>query len=100
MSTRLQAPALAALLAFAAIAPGPALARRATASHHALEHAHQPYHAYGYVHQTDPYGRYSSEFYPRMIPAPQSGRPFETDPDPLIRFEMNRDDRDRRLGGP
>jgi hypothetical protein len=89
MSTRLQAPALAALLAFAAIAPGPALARRATASHH----------AYGYVHQTDPYGRYPSELYPRM-PAPQAGRPFETDPDPRIRFEMNRDDRDRRLGGP
>jgi hypothetical protein len=25
-----------------------------------------------------------------------SGRWFETDPDPRIRFEMNRDDRDRR----
>ena len=27
------------------------------------------------------------------------GRPFETDPDPNIRFEMNRDDFDRRHGG-
>jgi hypothetical protein len=27
------------------------------------------------------------------------GRRFETDPDPRIRFEMNRDDRDRRSGG-
>ena len=27
------------------------------------------------------------------------GRWFETDPDPHIRFEMNRDDRDRRSGG-
>jgi hypothetical protein len=26
------------------------------------------------------------------------GRPFETDPDPNIRFEMNRDDFDRRHG--
>ena len=26
-------------------------------------------------------------------------RPFETDPDPNVRFEMNRDDRDRRAGG-
>jgi hypothetical protein len=26
------------------------------------------------------------------------GRPFETDPDPKIRFEMNRDDFDRRHG--
>jgi hypothetical protein len=27
------------------------------------------------------------------------GRPFETDPDPNIRFEMNRDDFDRRHNG-
>jgi hypothetical protein len=27
------------------------------------------------------------------------GRPFETDPDPNIRFEMNRDDFDRRHSG-
>ena len=31
--------------------------------------------------------------------APTRGRPFETDPDPNIRFEMNRDDFDRRRGG-
>jgi hypothetical protein len=34
------------------------------------------------------------------MPAVNSrGRWFETDPDPGIRFEMNRDDRDRRSGG-
>ena len=27
------------------------------------------------------------------------GRWFETDPDPRIQFEMNRDDRDRHSGG-
>ena len=33
-------------------------------------------------------------------PAVRSGgRWLETDPDPRIRFEMNRDDRDRRSGG-
>jgi hypothetical protein len=33
------------------------------------------------------------------MPAVNSGgRRFETDPDPRIRFEMNRDDRDRRAG--
>ena len=31
--------------------------------------------------------------------ANSGGRWFETDPDPGIRFEMNRDDRDRRSGG-
>ena len=31
--------------------------------------------------------------------ARSGGRWFETDPDPRIRFEMNRDDRDRRSGG-
>jgi len=34
------------------------------------------------------------------VPAVRSGGHwFETDPDPRIRFEMNRDDRDRRSGG-
>ena len=33
------------------------------------------------------------------VPAVRSnGRWLETDPDPRIRFEMNRDDRDRRAG--
>jgi hypothetical protein len=38
---------------------------------------------------------------PGGIPTPAvhpGGRWFETDPDPRIRFEMNRDDRDRRVG--
>jgi hypothetical protein len=29
---------------------------------------------------------------------PPRGRPFETDPDPNVRFELNRDDFDRRHG--
>jgi hypothetical protein len=36
---------------------------------------------------------------PEVFPGPavrSRGRWFETDPDPRIRFEMNRDDRDRR----
>ena len=36
---------------------------------------------------------------PDFFPAPAArsgGRWFETDPDPRVRFEMNRDDRDRR----
>ena len=36
---------------------------------------------------------------PDVFPGPavrSGGRWFETDPDPRIRFEMNRDDRDRR----
>ena len=37
-----------------------------------------------------------------VFPGPavrSGGRWLETDPDPRIRFEMNRDDRDRRSGG-
>jgi hypothetical protein len=88
MSTRLQAPALAVLLVLAAIAPGPALAQCRTTSHH----------AYGYAYQSYPPGAHASAPAP-WISAPPAGRPFQTDPDPHIRFEMNRDDHDRRLGG-
>jgi hypothetical protein len=35
---------------------------------------------------------------PATVVAPR-GRPFETDPDPSVRFEMNRDDFDRRHSG-
>jgi hypothetical protein len=45
---------------------------------------------------SDAYG--SSGGVPAMMTPPR-GRPFETDPDPNIRFEMNRDDFDRRRGG-
>ena len=42
----------------------------------------------------------ATEFGGFATPAVNSGgRWFETDPDPRIRFEMNRDDRDRRSGG-
>ena len=42
----------------------------------------------------------ATEFGGFPTPAVNSGgHLFETDPDPRIRFEMNRDDRDRRSGG-
>jgi hypothetical protein len=88
MSTRLQMPALAVLLALAAIAPGPALAQRLTTSHQ----------VYGYAQQPHPPGAHASAAIP-LNSAPRAGRFFETDPDPRIRFEMNRDNYDHRLGG-
>jgi hypothetical protein len=89
MSTRLQVSALTVLLAFAAIAPGPALAKRMTASHH---------HARTYAYQPNPSGTRPSAAAPG-ISASRSGRWLETDPDSRIRFEMNRDNFDHRLGG-
>jgi hypothetical protein len=88
MSTRLHVPALAMSLALAAIAPWPALAKSLTTSHQ----------AYASAHQSPPPGANAAAAIP-LNSVRQTGRPFETDPDPRIRFEMNRDDRDRRLGG-
>jgi hypothetical protein len=106
MSSKLPAPALAALLTLAAIAPQPALAKRDGAPHHTYRHGYGYRYGYGYLYQPQfydlnkgfPPGFGASSPIPRTEPRP--GRPFETDPDPHIRFEMNRDDRDRRLGGP
>jgi hypothetical protein len=95
MSSKLPAPALAALLMLAAITPEPALAKRHATSHRAYPHG------YAYQPQADDLNRGippgGSSPLSRLAPRP--GRPFETDPDLRIRFEMNRDDRDRRLGG-
>jgi hypothetical protein len=103
MSSKLTAPALAALI-LAAIAPEPALAKRHSVPHHAHKHGY----GYGYGSLSQPQSNDlnrgfspaagASSAFPRLAPRP--GRPFETDPDPHIRFEMNRDDNDRRLGGP
>jgi hypothetical protein len=46
-----------------------------------------------------PANAHGSVVAPDALPGPaarSSGRWFETDPDPRIQFEMNRDDRDRR----
>jgi hypothetical protein len=106
MSNKFPAPALAALLTFAAIAPGPALAKRPAATPHTYAYGHRHWHGgYGYLYQPQthdfngslPSGAEASSTYPR--PAPWPARPFQTDPDARIRFEMHRDDFDRRLGG-
>jgi hypothetical protein len=87
MWTRLQVPALAVSLALAAIAPEPALAKRLTTSHQ----------AYGSAQPLPP-GAHAAAATP-LNPSPRTGRFFETDPDPRIRFEMNRDNYDHREGG-
>jgi hypothetical protein len=90
MSSKFLAPALAAPLALAAIAPGPVLAWNAGSHHHA--HPYQYHHAYGYnLHQPFPHGARGSYTGPQIF-APPSARPFQTDPDPNVRFELNRDD--------
>ncbi len=104
MSNRFSASAFAALLMFAAIAPESAFAQRPAATPHTDAHGHR-HGAYGYLRQPQnddfnrglPSGAEASSSYPR--PALRPARPFETDPDPRIRFEMRRDDFDRRLGG-
>lgn len=96
MSSKLHVTALAALLGLAAIAPAVVHAQSITPSRHAYRHQYQQR-----IHDFRsglPRGARASSAVPR-ISAPQAMRPFETDPDARIRFEMNRDDRDRRLGG-
>lgn len=96
MSSKFRAPALGALFTLAAIAPAPVFAQSST----------PPRSVYGYPDQRQiddarngvPRGARASSTAPSHY-APPAGRPFETDPDPHVRFEMNRDDRDRRLGG-
>ena len=88
MWTRLQVPALAVPLALVAIAPAPALAKRLAISHQ----------AYGFAQQPLPPGAHAAAATP-LNSSPRGGRFFETDPDPRIRFEMNRDYFDHREGG-
>ena len=89
--------ALAALLAVATIAPGPVLARNMTTDRNSNSHSY-----YGYQLQVNDLmmssGARGFSTVPTALSRPNV-RPFETDPDAHIRFEMNRDDRDRRLGG-
>ena len=97
MSNRIHAAALAALLAVATIAPGPVLARNMATDRNANSHSY-----YGYQPQVNDLmmssGARGFSTVPTALSRP-SVHPFETDPDAHIRFEMNRDDRDRRLGG-
>jgi hypothetical protein len=94
MSSKLLAPILAAPLALAAIAPDPVLARKAAnhlrayrhyQKHYGQAHSHQPY-------SQGPYGQAPARdagSFPFFEPPP--GRPLQTDPDPNVRFELNRD---------
>jgi hypothetical protein len=96
MANKCYAQAFAALLAAAAIAPGPVAARDSTARHHAYGSMHRLGH-YDLKTQFRP-GAYglSAVSSTRALPG---GRRFETDPDPHVRFEMKRDDHDRRASG-
>jgi hypothetical protein len=97
MSNRIHAAALAALLAVATIASGPVLARNMATDRNANSHFY-----YGYQPQVNDLvmssGARGFSTVPTALSRP-SVHSFETDPDAHIRFEMNRDDRDRRLGG-
>jgi hypothetical protein len=109
MLTKVHAPVLAALCFVAVAVPGSASAQNPgsrvpicpTCANYGTD-----YQASGYQSPqlqrlkrklpSDAYG--SSGGVPAIV-TPQRGRPFETDPDPNIRSEMNRDDFDRRRGG-
>ena len=96
MSNRIHTAALAALLAVATIVPGPVLAQNMATDRNANSHS------YGYQPKVNDLrmssGARGFSTVPTALSRP-SVHPFETDPDAHIRFEMNRDDRDRRLGG-
>jgi hypothetical protein len=79
MSSKLRAPVLAAL---SAIASAPVYAQCGTGNE-----------AYGCPYRPQSHDRKSAAP-PRSHPF--AAPPFETDPDPKVRFEMNRDNRDHR----
>jgi hypothetical protein len=83
MSSKLRAPVLAALSTLAAIASTPVYAQCETSGHDAYGCPDQP-------HIHDPRWAAPLRLHPFAAP------PFETDPDPKVRFEMNRDNRDHR----
>jgi hypothetical protein len=91
MSKKINMPALAALLVVVVAVPGPVFAQsfRDGASHTQLQRFKRqvPSNAFGSVAGPAPH----------TVVSPRERR-FETDPDPNVRFEMNRDDRDRRAG--
>jgi hypothetical protein len=102
MSTKINVPVLAALLVIGVAVPGPASAQtfgngwNRSGSRTQIQQQLQrlrkqlPSNAFG--------SAAGSAAVPHSLVSPR-GRPFETDPDPNVRFEMNRDDRDRRAGG-
>jgi hypothetical protein len=110
MSTKINVPALAALLVVAVAVPGSATAQNSgsrvficpTCADYSNDYA-----ASGYQSQPQllrlkrrlPSNAFGSVGgIPATVVSPR-GRPFETDPDANVRFEMNRDDFDRRRGG-
>jgi hypothetical protein len=97
MSNRIHAAAHAALLAAATIASGPVLARNMATDRNANSRSYnedQP--QVNDLRMSS--GARGFSTVPTALSRP-SVHPVETDPDAHIRFEMNRDDRDRRLGG-
>jgi hypothetical protein len=91
MSNRIHAALLAALLPVAAIALGPVFAQNTASDRNANSHSY-----YGNQPQANEVRTPSGARGFSAVPGIQH---VETDPDAHIRFEMNRDDRDRRLGG-
>jgi hypothetical protein len=99
MSTMTSITALGAILA-ALFAPGIASAQGSASGYavHALRFHTEtdaskfnvPFNAFGSVTRSVGIG---------SRPAIRSRRPFQTDPDPHVRFEMNREDPDRALRG-
>ena len=110
MTTMINVPALAALLLVAVAIPGSAHAQKSGSRVPICPTCVSfgtGYGASGYSSQpqlqrlkrrfpSDAYGSVGGS--PATVVSPRA-RPFETDPDPNVRFEMNRDDFDRRHGG-
>ena len=100
MTTKINVPVLAALLVIGVAVPGPTSAQTfgngwdtsGSRTQQQLQRLKKqlPSNAFG--------SAAGAAAVPHSLVSPR-GRPFETDPDPNVRFEMNRDDRDRRAGG-
>ena len=109
MSTKINVPALAALFVVAVAIPGSASAQnpgsRVSICPTCADYGND-YAASGYqspqlqrLKRKLPSNAYGSVGGVPAAAAAPRGRRFETDPDPNVRFEMNRDDFDRRHGG-
>jgi hypothetical protein len=111
MSTKINVPALAALFVVAVAVPGSAIAQNSgsrvficpTCADYSSDYGASGYQSQPQLQRLKrrlPSNAYGSVgVAPTTVVAPRGGRPFETDPDANIRFEMNRDDFDRRHGG-
>ena len=113
MLTKVHAPVLAALCFVAVAVPGSASARSPgsrvpicpTCANYGTYYRASGYANYGIYYRASGYHSPRLRRLTRKLPfdaygfsggvAPPRGRPF-VDPDPSIRFEMNRDDFDRR----